>query len=225
MTVKKAILILGLALSVSACSVLDLPTRNTPFEAVSEDYSDTEATPEVAVSTVDQVPPVRVNKVSVVVPTSLAVSEANSYLPKGDIVWREDPIGDRHKQVQKIVETAMKQGVADLKGRVPVDIEVEVLKFHALTEKARYTTGGVHGLSFRLSIKDAKTGELVVPVRDVRADLKAFGGTQALVAQAAGQTQKVRITNHLAEVIYLELTDPKGYKNATLGFIQALNYL
>ncbi|WP_425043869.1 DUF6778 family protein [Primorskyibacter sp. S87] len=169
--------------------------------------------------------PVTVKNVSVTVPRSLKVSERNSYIPRGDIVWREDPIGDRHAQVQKIVLDAMKRGVAPMHGPVPVNLEIQVVKFHALTEKARYTTGGVHALTFDLVLKDPKSGQLVVPARRVRADLDAFGGQQALEAEARGLTQKVRITNHLAEVIRQELTSPEGYENASLGIIQMMNQM
>ena len=64
---------------------------------------------------------------------------------------------------------------------------------------------------------------MIVPIRTVKADLDAFGGQQALQAEARGLTQKVRITNHLAEVIRQELTNAEGYKNANLGFYQLLN--
>ncbi len=51
----------------------------------------------------------------------------------------------------------------------------------------------------------------------------AFGGQQALRAEARGLTQKVRIINHLAEVTRHELSHADGFKNPKLGFIQALN--
>ena len=46
---------------------------------------------------------------------------------------------------------------------------------------------------------------------------------QATNADARGQTQKVRITDHLAEVIRQELTTAEGFANPRLGFIQAMN--
>ncbi|MCU9836897.1 hypothetical protein OEZ49_03885 [Ruegeria sp. WL0004] len=169
--------------------------------------------------------PVQINSVTVVVPRSLKVSERNSYLPRGDIVWREDPIGDRHAQVQKIVQDAMVRGVSPLSGPVNADLEIVLKRFHALTEKARYTTGGIHAITFDITLKDPATGAQLMPPREVRADLEAFGGQQAINAEARGQTQKVRITDHLAWVIQQELTDPEGYKNASLGIIQVMNRL
>lgn len=240
MKTARIFLMLGLGLAVSACTAVDVTTRNAPFEQipdtdvavpagyVPQDEASSKATAKSGVSDpvvalTPGVSPVRVNSVRVLVPRSLEVSEANRYLPKGDIVWREDPIGDRHAQVQKIVQDAMNKGVKPLNGPVRVNLDVQVARFHALTEKARYTTGGVHSITFHLAIRDPKTGELLMPARTVRADLDAFGGQQAINAVAKGQTQKVRITNHLAEVIRQELSNPEGYKNANLGFIQMLN--
>jgi len=231
-TTAKTLMLLGLGLMLSACATQDVPTRNTPFEqlpnssvATPAGYEATQpATIERAVpALVAGQPLVSVNSIVVRVPRSLKVSEANRYLPKGDIVWRGDPIGDRHAQVQTIFQDALSKGVAPLNGPATVDIDIQVLRFHALTEKARYTTGGVHSITFDMAIKHPKTGALLVPIRTVRADLDGFGGQQALQAEARGLTQKVRITNHLAEVIRQELSNPKGYENASLGFFQMLN--
>jgi len=251
MSMKPMIAALALGVGLSACSVAELATRNKTVDALPQGsaaqsggytQADTIRSPMVAGRTMPgqqtaefqrmakgkQVEEgkslVTVNKVIVEVPDELTVNEMNTYLPKGDIVWREDPLGDRRAQVKAIVEDAMKKGVEPLDGPVSVDIRVQVKRFHALTQKARYTTGGVHGLSFLLGIYDAKTGRLIVPVREVRADFEAYGGRKALEAEARGQTQKVRITDHLAEVIGWELIDPDNYKNPSLGLIQVLNY-
>ncbi|MCA0870329.1 hypothetical protein LCL97_05810 [Seohaeicola saemankumensis] len=253
MKTARMMLLVGLGLSVSACAAVDVPTRNAPFEQLPQStvsapagYELTRAAPAelpgpVAVpSAQPQAPaltpsgplalvpgqaPVSINQVQVIVPRALKVSERNSYLPRGDIVWREDPIGDRHAQVQTIVQDAIVRGVTPLNGPVKADVEIVVQRFHALTEKARYTTGGVHSITFDLMLKNPATGELLVPARTVRADLDAFGGQQAINAEARGQTQKVRISDHLAEVIRQELSNPEGYKNASLGFYQLLNNL
>lgn len=228
----RRILLIGLGLTVSACATVDTPTRNAPYQTGSQTYDKTADAAPVAALAARQgqvvapgQSPVTVKRVTVSVPDTLVVSDANSYLPRGDIVWREDPPGDRRAQVRKIVQDAMNRGVRGLDGPIPVTVDIQVAKFHALTEKARYTTGGVHGLSFYISIRDAKTGELVVPVRKVRADFEAYGGQQALDAEARGETQKLRISRQLEAVIRQELTSPDGYRNATKGFIQALNYL
>ncbi|MCV2889197.1 DUF6778 family protein [Ruegeria aquimaris] len=256
MKTLRMFLVAGLGLTVTACTAVDVPTRNAPFENLPNSIvsapagydpiqPQVAARPQAAMGQVviphgdvvaraatDDVggladapgqSPVRVNSVTVVVPRALKVSERNSYLPRGDIVWREDPIGDRHAQVQKIVQDAMVRGVGTLNGPVSVDLEIVVSRFHALTEKARYTTGGIHAITFDLVLKDSATGAQLTPPRTIRADLEAFGGQQAINAEARGQTQKVRITDHLAWVIQQELTDPEGYENASLGFYQLLN--
>ena len=253
MTIVQKLMLLTLGLTVSACASVDVPTRNAPFESLPDGQVNTpvgyeirdqtdpvlvpmngapaisDVTPVVAIDAfgvskfAEHRVPVHVTSVQVNVPRSLKVSEANRYLPQGDIVWREDPRGDRYAQVQTIVQSAMDRGVMGLDGPVPVILDVQVRKFHALTEKARYTTGGRHGIIFEMSVRHAETGALLVPVRRVRADLNAFGGQQALMAIAHGQTQKVRITDHLAAVIRGELTQPEGYENASAEFAQMLH--
>lgn len=248
MTIFRTLMLLTLGLTVSACAAVDVPTRNAPFEALPDGqlrtptgYEErqpvgplilpTNVIPVVAVGTFGggviepgQVP-IKVTSVLVRVPRELKVSEANRYIPRGDIVWREDPLGDRHAQVQTIVQDALERGVAGLDGPVAVALDIKITRFHALTEKARYTTGGVHAISFEMAVKHPETGALLLPVRSIRADLKAFGGQQALLAMAHGRTQKVRITEHLAAVIQQELTGPEGYENADLGFIQMLKVM
>ena len=120
----------------------------------------------------------------------------------------------------------MLAGVRGLEGgQTPVLLDIEVTRFHALTEKARYTVGGVHAVQFLMLLRDPETGEALGEPKFIKADLKAFGGTAAVRAERQGLTQKVRITNHLIEVIRLELTSPEGYTAANLGLIGAINQL
>lgn len=167
-----------------------------------------------------------VRQVRVVVPDTLVVSEANLFYPGGDIVWREDPPGDRHAQVQRIFAQAMRRGVAAMpKGTVPVILDVQVTRFHALSEKARYTVGGVHALQFYYVLRNPETGEAYGAPKFVKADFKALGGQAAIEAERQGITQKKRITEHLAQVIQDELSDPDGYHAEALGLIGVLNQL
>lgn len=203
---------------VSACGTSETITRNSSFKTggltfATEDHG---ARPQVDM---------RVEGISVTVPRSLKVSEANRYLPSGDIVWRGDPRGDRHVQVGDIFEAGIAKGTFDLKGATPVLVDIEVSRFHALSEKARYTFGGVHNINFFLTVRDAQSGQVLISRRHIRADLEGFGGDEALEAEAIGQTQKVRITDHLADVIYQELTTAEGFKNPQLGVIQAMNQI
>lgn len=239
MTLKKAFGLLVLGLGMAACSTAQVSTRDNGFEPAVERPAGlfgllaskfVSKKPTVFGATTDHglefdegKSPVTVNSLTVDVPKTLVVSEGNSYVPSGDIVWREDPFGDRHDQVRQIVQDAMNEGVKDLNGPLSVDVEIEVLRFHALTEKARYTTGGVHALSFNMTVKDSTTGEVIVPSRKVRADFEAFGGQDAIEAEAAGLTQKVRISEHLAMVISDELTSPNGYQRENPDLVRTAN--
>ncbi|MFK7879371.1 DUF6778 family protein [Roseobacter sp.] len=151
-----------------------------------------------------------VTRVIVSVPRSLKVSESNRFYPPGDIVWRGDPAGDRHEQVKAIFDAAIGQGVASMTDGVPVDLYIEVQRFHSLTERARYSIGGVHSITFILSLKEANTGVLLETPRQVKANLNALGGKRAIDADRKGQTQKARITAHLAAVIQSELKALNG---------------
>ncbi|MCZ0812118.1 MAG: DUF6778 family protein [Pseudomonadota bacterium] len=196
-----AVLLLGLV--VSGCGARDTAMRNAAF-----DPADVQPVPTS----------VEVRDIRVSVPKELKVSEANMYLPAGDIVWREDPLGDRHAQVRAIFETAMQRGVDALpQGQVPVVLDIEVKRFHALSEKARYTVGGVHSLQFVMQLRDPETGAPYGAPRTVKANFKALGGQTALEAERQGITQKVRITEHLAEVIGEELSGQASQKTAGRG--------
>jgi len=184
----------GLALfGLSACASYDPATRNAPLE--------------VPMAQSIQ-PSFDVAELKIAVPKRLSVSEANVYYPRADIVWRDDPLGNRHKQVLNIFAESMQRGTDQLEGLQDVVVEVEVLRFHSLTEKARYTVGGVHSIKFNLTVKDAATGAVIVPTRLVNADLPALGGQAAIAADAVGNTQKARILGHLEQVIVQELSRP-----------------
>lgn len=236
---------LSIGAALSACGASDVVTRDTPFDrntpaTFSQEDVAAVARPGVqrTVQTVSKqhqksktilpeaiLRQINVAQINVRVPTSLKVSEANRYYPGGDIVWREDPMGNRYSQVSKIMHDAMAAGTAGFQGPVPVILDIEVVRFHALSEKARYTVGGVHHVVFKMLLRDARTGEWLSEPRRIESDLEAFGGQQAINAEARGLTQKVRISGHLAEVIRQEMTEPDGYKNASLGFYQLVNRL
>ncbi len=184
---------LALALTVTACA--------TPQNVSSNIISTT--TPGTNQS---EKPAYLVQQLSVTVPYELSVSEANLFLPIADIVWREDPLGDRKKQVQDIMINAIVNGVSKVTDGQPVTMEVRLNKFHALTEKTRYTVGGRHSINFDYTLRDVETGIAVLEVKNIDASLKAYGGTRAVNAMARGETQKVRITRHIEDLIYLEMS-------------------
>ncbi len=207
--------LMAIAISMSACVVSDKASQN----AVDENrrvYANTETVSHTQVvskntTTADgtqvaaSIATYKIVDVKVQVPDYLVVSEANLYLPHADIVWREDPIGDRRVQVKTIVEAALRAGTAQIQGERPVILSARMKMFHALTEKARNTVGGKHNVQFDYVLLDATTGQPITKVKSVDASLKAYGGRRAYQAMRRGETQKVRITRRVAEVIYHQL--------------------
>lgn len=203
------------AVILAGCASIDTPSRNAPYAQVaSVNFAQTGPVFQAAV------PDYRVTGINVTVPRTLLVSEANSYKPRGDIVWRGDLPGDRYEQIEAIFETGLARGASGINGTVSVVIDIEVTRFHALTEKTRYSVGGVHEIEFILSMRSAETGLLLKAPRKVQADLVGHGGQRAIEEERRGQTQKVRITDHLAQMIRTELTQPEGYQNVKLGFFR-----
>jgi hypothetical protein len=145
----------------------------------------------------------RLSEVRVSVPKSLTVSEAKSLLPNADIVWREDPLGDRHAQVGKIVQSAVLRGAQGLRGSRPVVIDITVTRFHALTYEAELSNSdwGVHNIDFIAQVVDARTGEVILPATKIRAELPAYSGERMRAARLKGVTQKSMITNHVAATV------------------------
>lgn len=145
----------------------------------------------------------RLSEVRVAVPQSLSVSEAKTLLPSADIVWREDPLGDRRAQVGTIIQTAVLRGAQGLRGARPVIIDITVTRFHALTFEAELSDNdwGVHNIDFTAQVIDAASGEVLVPATQIRAETPAFSGAKMKALRAKGQTQKSIITNHVAATV------------------------
>ncbi|MEO0485021.1 MAG: DUF6778 family protein [Pseudomonadota bacterium] len=189
----RAIAFASLAFGISACATFDPATRGVPLEAT---------------SFAQVAPSYDVETVRIAVPGSLSVSEANSYYPIADIVWRGDPIGNRHRQVLNIFATSVERGTKNLNGAQPIDVDIEVMRFHSLSEKARFTIGGVHSIKFKMTMRDATTGAVIGEPRVINADFPALAGRAAMAAESSGQTQKVRVTDHLSYVFEKELGRP-----------------
>lgn len=168
-------------------------------------------------------PDVRIDSFTVNVPRSLKVNERNLYYPIGDIVWRGEPRGDRYAQVKAMFEAGLRDAAPRVDGVRPVRLDVQVTRFHSLSEKARYTVGGVHDIDFRYRLVDVNTGLPLGPSKMVNADLNGLGGQTAMEAEGRGETQKIRIIAHLSRVITEELTVPGGHVTANLGLLQAIN--
>lgn len=142
-----------------------------------------------------------INTINVVVPDELTVSEANTFAPDADIVWHGDPFGNRQDQVAAVVETGIRRGARQLRGPRGVDLVVTLQEFHAVTPKAQAEApSAVHNITYVIQVLDERTGEALTEPDVIRADLPAFTGAQAIQAITEGQSQKVRITNHLERV-------------------------
>jgi hypothetical protein len=199
LTVSKTIIVrfltgLALAGSVTACASVERVASNDLIEPTSK-----------AIETIYN-PAYKVHRLTVRVPAELTVSEANRYLPNTDIVWREDPLGNRKKQVQKILTNAIVDGVSKIEEGHSVNMVVRLNTFHALTEKARYTVGGIHRINFDYVLRDVETGQTLEYVQNFDTSLKAYGGSKAVAAVANGQTQKVRITSHISNLMYQKMS-------------------
>ena len=162
-----------------------------------------------------------VQRVDIVVPRNLRVSEANKYYPVADIVWRGEPRGDRFTQVEAIWREAADRVTAGMGQGVPVVVTVEVTRFHCLTEKTRYSVGGTHSLHFLLTVTNAATGEVIDGPRRVVADVKAAGGQKAIEEEARGLTQRGVVVNRLSEVLQRELAAPVAVPMATVETTRA----
>ena len=141
----------------------------------------------------------------------MTVSEANTFHPNTDIVWRGDERGDRRVQIKAIFDTASLQATNSMHFGPKVVVDIELLKFHAVTEKTRYTVGGVHNIEFIMSVRDVETGTILQMPRKIIADVKAAGGARADAEEAAGRTQKVVVTERLAQVLRRELSAPASH--------------
>jgi hypothetical protein len=194
----RAMLVGTLLFGAAACTTTETATRDASADPAAL----------TTVGTALTAPDYDVTAVSIIVPRTLRVSEANVYFPIADIVWHGDPLGDRYAQVTAIFEDSFALGTADLNGSRKVEVTAEITRFHALTPKTRYTIGGTHSLHFLLTVRDAATGAILDGPRPVVADIKASGGQRAMEEEAAGLTQKLVIQERLVQVIHDELTAP-----------------
>ncbi len=209
MMLRKCICLVA-ALAMSACAATEPASRNTNFSQIDVPASTTQ--PGVVLAARPQVQVLAskytIAEMRVSVPRDLKVSEANSFLPIADIVWRGEPRGDRHAQVAQILNEGLLGATQGMVSGPAVIIEVEVTRFHCLTEKSRFTVGGNHNMRFNLTVRDAASGAVIDGPRPVVADIKAAGGEAAIAEDLAGRTQRVVVVERLTEVIRRELSAP-----------------
>lgn len=181
----------AMALGVSACASTETVSRNAPIEA----------TPLQTAARAPSGLAFNVSGFQVDVPESLTVVETSGYYPNADIVWRGDAQGNRHNQIEAIFEQAAAQAAAATAGNYEVVAVIEVVRFHGVTERTRYTTGGVYDIDFVMSFVDPVTGAVVSGPTMHEASLRAPGGVEALQLEQAGQTEKVRVLQHLTNYL------------------------
>ncbi|MDP4031494.1 MAG: hypothetical protein Q8P60_01340 [Pseudorhodobacter sp.] len=201
MNALRLIAALGFVLGLGACGSMEPASRNSLVDISGLSVASKNTAQVVALA-----PQYDVAEIRISVPETLKVSEANLFYPVADIVWRGDPRGDRYTQVKAIFDESVAEGTQGMTTGPRVIVEVEVLRFHALTEKTRYTVGGTHSLKFNLTLLDAATGLAIEGPRRVVADIRASGGAKAIAEDQAGRTQRVVIVEHLAQVIRQELS-------------------
>jgi hypothetical protein len=151
-----------------------------------------------------------VKRVNIQVPRSLTVSEENTYKPAADIVWHGEAAGNRFAQVEKLTRDGITAGVSTFRVGRAVTVDVQVARFHALTQKTRDSFGGKHELIYALTLRDAATGEVLLQEPRVNATVRAAGGAAALAEEAVGRTQAVVIREALAASIQKELGNNAG---------------
>jgi hypothetical protein len=192
---------LALAIGLGACAQVGDVTRASPLMPLMG--STGEAPAAMALSR-----DYKIVAVDVAVPTTLVVSEANSYKPRGDIVWREDLPGDRYAQVDKLVTDAITAAVSDIDGKRKVTLAFVVTRFHALTEKARFSAPsglGTHEVYMTMAVLDAATGDVIEPARPVGFTIEAHTSDDAIADMARGISQRSRISEALAVMVRREL--------------------
>ena len=196
------------ALGLSACvSANDPATRGAPL-AATLGTAGSQSSGEVMAAATPIAEAYDVEAIRIDVPRSLKVSEANTFKPHADIVWRGEALGDRYEQVKAIFADGIQAGTAGLQSGRKVDLDITVTRFHALTEKTRYTFGGMHEMQFILTVRDSATGEILQGPRKIVADVKASGGSAAIEEERQGRTQRIVTVERLAQVIRQELSVP-----------------
>lgn len=205
MTLIRATLMLAAAALLSACAGGDIVSRNALANSELLSSKTGEAHAPVPLN-----PSYRVVDVKVEVPETLTSSEHNGIKPRVDILWHEDPAGDRHAQVRELMTAALEEGVTGLDGSREVVLEVVMTRFHALTKRTRYTFGGEHEVWMFVAVRDAETGELLEPARRIGFD-HGISASQALENEAKGLNQRLEITALVKDMIRTELTRPRDF--------------
>lgn len=149
-----------------------------------------------------------VRDVTINVPETLTVSEANSIKPRADIVWRGDAYGNRHEQLTALFEAAAAQGAENLKGTIPVVVDFQLTKFHGLTQRTRYNYGGDYDIHFVLTVRHAVTGEIIEGPRMIEHELDNPSGEEIVAMETRGVTEKMFVSAFIVNMLVSELSGP-----------------
>lgn len=194
---KRPAIAIGLGvLALVACAPADTATRNTPASAAL-------VAPPAAMQPQAQLAPgYRIAALSVEVPRDLKVSEANLFLPPADIVWRGEAFGDRYEQVRALFEEAFAS--ARLAEGQPANVSIRVIRFHGLTEKARFVTGGVYAIHFEMRLTDPRTGAAIGEPRLVRIN-HGVGRYRAAPDNHATDAERWQVIGYIRDRLEKEL--------------------
>ncbi len=197
MTLIKKSFFVVLGSFVAACDMPETATRNVPLSTSPLEIAETTAAPAYSFQSM-----------SFSAPSDIVVSEGNGFYPNADVVWRGDPIGDRIAQIASIFETSFERAGGSLNGETPINVQVELVRFHGVTERTRFSVGGNYDMHFFMTVLHAETGEVLQERRFLQFDLGAPGGAAALLLEQSGQTEKVRVTDFLSQTLATELSRP-----------------
>ncbi len=135
------------------------------------------------------------------VPDELTISNSNTFAPNADIVWHGEPFGDRRAQVAQVLKEGIRKGSTRLNGPRPVIITASLREFHAVTPTAvARAPAAVHNIRYTTQVVDSASGQPLIDAVSITADLEAFVQSAAVTAAIDGNTQRVRIVNHIARV-------------------------
>lgn len=144
----------------------------------------------------------RLRNVEVTVPNTLSVNHNNnSFAPRADIVWHGEPYGDRRVQVRQILVDGLRKGGEGLPGSRGITLSARLDHFHAVTPlSVAKAPGAVHNISYELQVFDAATAIPLTEPQMIQADLEAYVGDAAIVAEIRGHGQRRRIVDHIGRV-------------------------
>ena len=219
---KTALGLVAVALSASACVSNGTVTREatnafdtSTFFDVAGNVSNPSAQTQPTLAALMRERGWRITDVRVNVPRSLSTSEANTMKPNVELLWQDEPYGDRYAQVRDILERPMRGLLPAFEGSRDVVLQLNVSFFHAQTPLVRRTFGGEHEIEFTFSLYDATTGALVYGPASRDLTFAAYGGRRAVEAEAMGLTQRVRIEARMHDWMISEFRLPVAPSGVT----------